>query len=437
MFNMLSELLSQLLSEPVLPPDIGERKVSENPSEVYFDTLHEVPGVRSQLMSPKLDWLANYAETNLAILGEIGSGKTTLVKMLLKSFISVAQSANKPVKLVVVDLYGEYEEFLEKIGLPITKFSTSDGLPNWILSEDLSDKALRKTFAHLLASLETKKDHLKLHHLEKFLLAHLEFLSDLDSYDLNCLIEVLDSDTPDLILSTSEEGRSVLKKLNSDAQLASNLTVSANHILYDLCDVAEEMRNSDTTFSIQRWLAEPEGILYLRIDAAYISTESTFVRTLIGMLLACQQELTRKQKVSDTESSVETYFVFDDLCSIRDIPYLSQQIANGHKYRSSVIINTQCHSTFEKLYGKIGAKIVLDNILTKIILRNSLDTADWASQALNAYGTLDVRSEDLSMLPSLFGSKTLGFYLLSPQGGAKVKFPGAYIDSVLESMPKI
>lgn len=243
-----------------------------------------------------------------------------------------------------------------------------------------------------------------------------------------------------------------LKELNEllSGTPASNLTSPKNaettlgllSTLITYVKSLQYVKETNDNFSIKKWFHDREND-----SCIFLTSQSNLHSSLVPLISVMMHIAINSVMTLPKEQKNKTWFVFDELASLNNLPSLEQGLTVTRNYGGCFVIGTQTISQLFDKYGRNRAETLSANCNNKVILRSSdPETARWCSDVLGtqevelfregmSYGAHEMKdgvnmaknyTEKKIALPSeIMSLESMQGFLLMTNGmpAVKIKFP--------------
>jgi hypothetical protein len=328
-------------------------------------------------------------EDNIAITGSTGSGKTTILKLLMESELKYIPDEFKVVNSIVGDPKNDLLPLLRGMGLPL-KVISANALDRsgwaWRMSEDLTDPVAAEQAAYDMLPDERSGNENKFYseaprHIFAGVLRELvrsgldwtlrlAYLLAMDEFYARQLFE----------RSADTKTRVTLKLLNEGlGSTKGNIDASLLTKLGNVATYAAMLENCKGTYSV-RQLVRGEQVLVLGSDFRYSH--------ILGPMNSLLLNFMKRELVSQPNSHTRRHYLFIDEFPKLNYHQPAEEFGDFVEFGRSrgirVCILFQTPLQLTQLYGEAGAKIILGQCPNRIILR--LADYESASDCSNLLG---------------------------------------------------
>ena len=302
---------------------------------------------------------------HFSMSGASGTGKTQTINSILKQ---LQNQQNQ--KALILDLNGQY---YSRFGKPEDKILSlydkrSEKWDFW------SEDAPPEFFAKALVDAEGGRENY-------FTSAGRALLTDLISLDNS--IEELWQDlisSPQDLLPKLQGGISPAQ-LGAPEQAAGVLSTASlkfNFLRYLNC-----WSKDKAFFSLTDWATDPHNQtwIYIIVRDRDLAASEPLLRVWFD--LATHGLLQRDAEKAERKEYPHIWLVADELAGLGKLPSLGKLLSQGRKYLGTLIVGYQTAAQIENIYGRFGAKEVLQGLQNKLVYRCSdPDTAKQSSGEL-------------------------------------------------------
>lgn len=373
-----------------------------------------------------------FATQNMAVIGGIGSGKTTLIQLLLQS---VAHRFKKdrmgpPEQLIIYDAKTEIIPILEAAGLSHTdpNFWILNPLDHrgasWAMGEAVEQPAYARALSRILAPRDEKSNAPFFSDGASLLIKEtMTGLSEILSttWTFRDLLNALDSpESIRAITAHNTRSAAIVSNILDDSKHAAGILSTLMTKLQDFEEVAAlwhtgTARNGKT-FSIDKFIQKP-GVLVLGFDAEL--KEALWPANRVILNAITQKILTQP----DSKRQPKFWFILDEFPAMQDLKFISDLMNRGRSKGACVLLGAQTISGLHAIYDKARTDEILGDCTFKTLLQTSdSTTAEWMS---NVTGTIRYWEDDHSENDKGEGSASV-----------KVQERRALNDSVFKFMPR-
>ncbi len=368
-------LLALLIELPFsIPKDVRRRKemkygrrlkgpVLVTPKEFNKAFQGTGIGIQTDLCRPMLRIPAHAEDQHVEIIGDTGSGKTTIIMQMLQQIEARGDAA------IIYDPASEFiQRFYEASRGDIVLNPLDRRCPYWGPSEELVRRAEARTIAvSLFQPTDERKREFFIETPQK-IFAHL----------------LLDLPTPQQLIEWMSNPEEIDRRVKG-TELAAMIDPSAPHqrsgVLGSLSLVADSFRllptksEAKSEWTAREWSEHRRGWIFLTSQAsereALRPLHSFWIDMLVLRLLS-----------APTPDQRRVWFVLDELASLQKLPQFHTAITENRKSRNPIILGFQGKAQLEVIYGHL-AEVMLSQPATKIFLKTSEpDAAEWVSRAI-------------------------------------------------------
>ena len=300
---------------------------------------------------------------HVEIIGDTGSGKTTLIMMMLRQIQERGESA------IIYDPACEFvRRFYDPKRGDIILNPLDDRCPYWGPAEELRRKAEAKAIAASLYQPTSDKKGEFFTETPQKIFAHLLTFGP----------------TPQQLIEWMSNPDEIDKRVKG-TELAAILTPGAQQqrggVLASLGLIADSLRMLPTrdqarkTWSATEWAEKREGWIFITSKAAEREAlrplHSLWIDLLVLRLLNTPEPNQKK-----------VWFVLDELASLQRLPQLHTAITENRKSKNPLVLGFQGKAQLEVIYGHM-AEVMLSQPATKIFLKTTEPkAAEWVSKAI-------------------------------------------------------
>lgn len=340
------------------------------------------------------------ARRGLRLVGAQGSGKTTLIRMLLKDGILNYLGASEPVRCYMFDAKNDYIRDLPQLGLrqgtPV--YHVHPFAPTgmaWDIAKDLTEDIALETFSHLLfpeSAHPTGNQHFFERAQRLILQAVLLSFRRIkgDAWTLrDAVLALLDQDDLVRIISATDHpiNNTVLRDYfpKNNPELSSNIRAGLLGAASEFITVAARWhwaaRDPKRVFTLRDWLAKP-SIIVFGYEHAYEHALKGLNRALFGRI---SQLLLREGHHPDRI----TWILLDELAAPGKLTGIKELFAEGRDKGIAVLLGFQEMSHLEEHYTREGAHSIISLCqLHGVLAVGSYETRVWAQ---NQFGFREVK----------------------------------------------
>ena len=297
-------------------------------------------------------------DQHFEIIGDTGSGKTTIVMQMLRQIQARRHSA------IVYDPACEFiERFYDESRGDIVLNPLDRRCPYWGPSEELVRRAEARTVAaSLFQPTNDRKGEFFIESPQK-IFAHL----------------LLDLPSPQQLVHWMSHPEEIDRRVQ-DTELASLIDRSApqqrSGVLGSLSLVADSFRllprkeDAKTEWTAREWSKERKGWIFITSQPA----EREALRPLHSLWI---DMLVLRLLTAPTPEQHPVWFVLDELASLQKLPQLHTAITENRKSRNPIVLGFQGKAQLEVIYGHL-AEVMLSQPATKIFLKTTEpNAAEW------------------------------------------------------------
>jgi type IV secretory pathway TraG/TraD family ATPase VirD4 len=302
-------------------------------------------------------------DQHFEIIGDTGSGKTTIIMQLLRQIQSRGHSA------ILYDPACEFiERFYDEVRGDIVLNPLDRRCPYWGPSEELVRRAEARTIAASLFQRTTeKKDEFFIESPQK-IFAHL----------------LLELPTPQQLvnwMSHTEEIDHRVKNTELAALIDPSAPQQRSGVLGSLSLVADSLRllptkeEAKSEWTAREWSKDRKGWIFITSQPA----EREALRPLHSLWI---DMLVLRLLSAPKPEQHPVWFVLDELASLQKLPQLHTAITENRKSRNPIVLGFQGKAQLEVIYGHL-AEVMLSQPATKIFLKTTEpNAAEWVSRAI-------------------------------------------------------
>ena len=323
-------------------------------------------------------------------VGATGAGKTQLIEQYVDNLIQRGD------KGVILDLKGEFTAKFYRPGVDFILNPLDQRSVKWTISNDINFNLLKadsevisnSLINDLSAQSENEKFFLQ---SAKNVLRALIYFTYASGFKLN-------SDLNKKIFSGYEDIKAMLEAVKAIDSLSalgdkpspqSDGVLATAHVWSRAIDL---LSNMDGDFSIENWIKNGEGLIFLNASQKYQNIVSPvarfFIDFLLNILLGLGQDLERR-----------IFIILDEFQNLSAIPSLLTILTLGRSAGASVIAGTQDFGLIDQKYTQ-NAKTTLLNAMNTLFLLRIIEpnTAEYLSKAMGESEVEDyTTSSSLSM----------------------------------------
>lgn len=370
---------------------------------------------------------ARAEDQHFEIIGDTGSGKTTIILQMLRQIQARGHSA------ILYDPACEFiERFYSERRGDIVLNPLDRRCPYWGPSEELVRRAEARTVAaSLFQPTSDKKGEFFIESPQK-IFAHL----------------LLELPTPQQLIEWMSNPEEIDRRVRG-TELASLIEPSApqqrSGVLGSLSLVADSFRllptktEAKTEWTAREWSEKRQGWIFITSQPA----EREALRPLHSLWI---DMLVLRLLSAPKPEQHPVWFVLDELASLQKLPQLHTAITENRKSRNPIVLGFQGKAQLEVIYGHL-AEVMLSQPATKIFLKTGEpDAAEWVSRAIGKVEiermkethydgsrsgrnfTLDRQTEPLVLDSEISGLEPLHAYLKHGNYVAQFSFPKLEIE---------
>jgi type IV secretory pathway TraG/TraD family ATPase VirD4 len=302
-------------------------------------------------------------DQHFEIIGDTGSGKTTIIMQMLRQIQSRGHSA------ILYDPACEFiERFYDSHRGDIVLNPLDRRCPYWGPSEELVRRAEARTVAaSLFQPTNDKKGEFFIESPQK-IFAHL----------------LLELPSPQQLVQWMSHPEEIDHRVKN-TELASLIDPSAPHqrsgVLGSLSLIADSFRllpkktDAKTEWTARDWSKNRQGWIFITSQPA----EREALRPLHSLWI---DMLVLRLLSAPTPEQHPVWFVLDELASLQKLPQLHTAITENRKSRNPIVLGFQGKAQLEVIYGHL-AEVMLSQPATKIFLKTTEpNAAEWVSRAI-------------------------------------------------------
>ena len=302
-------------------------------------------------------------DQHFEIIGDTGSGKTTIIMQMLRQIQSRGHSA------ILYDPACEFiERFYDAHRGDIVLNPLDRRCPYWGPSEELVRRAEARTVAaSLFQPTNDKKGEFFIESPQK-IFAHL----------------LLELPSPQQLVQWMSHPEEIDHRVKN-TELASLIDPSAPHqrsgVLGSLSLIADSFRllpkktDAKTEWTAREWSKNRQGWIFITSQPA----EREALRPLHSLWI---DMLVLRLLSAPTPEQRPVWFVLDELASLQKLPQLHTAITENRKSRNPIVLGFQGKAQLEVIYGHL-AEVMLSQPATKIFLKTTEpNAAEWVSRAI-------------------------------------------------------
>jgi len=320
-------------------------------------------GIKTDDCAQMLRIPAQAEDQHIEIIGDTGSGKTTIIMQLLRQIQARGHSA------IVYDPACEFiQRFYDAGRGDIVLNPLDQRCPYWGPSEELVRRAEARTIAASLFQPTTdRKGEFFIESPQK-IFAHL----------------LLSLPTPQQLvdwMSHPDEIDERVKGTELAALIDKKAPQQRSGVLGSLSLVADSFRllptrtEAKSEWTARQWSEKRQGWIFITSQPAEREALRPLHSLWIDMLVL---RLLSEPKPGQRP----VWFVLDELASLQKLPQLHTAITENRKSRNPIILGFQGKAQLEVIYGHL-AEVMLSQPATKIFLKTTEpNAAEWVSRAI-------------------------------------------------------
>ena len=302
-------------------------------------------------------------DQHFEIIGDTGSGKTTIIMQMLRQIQARGHSA------ILYDPACEFiERFYDASRGDIVLNPLDRRCPYWGPSEELVRRAEARTIAaSLFQPTNDKKGEFFTESPQK-IFAHL----------------LLELPTPQQLVHWMSHPEEIDRRVKG-TELASLIDPSAPHqrsgVLGSLSLIADSFRllpkkeDARNEWTAREWSKNRQGWIFITSQPA----EREALRPLHSLWI---DMLVLRLLSAPKPEQHPVWFVLDELASLQKLPQLHTAITENRKSRNPIVLGFQGKAQLEVIYGHL-AEVMLSQPATKIFLKTTEpNAAEWVSRAI-------------------------------------------------------
>ncbi|MGI4755283.1 MAG: type IV secretion system DNA-binding domain-containing protein [Janthinobacterium lividum] len=305
---------------------------------------------------------ANEAQ-HFEIIGDTGSGKTTLILQMLQQIKARGESA------IIYDPACEFVKRFYDEKTDIILNPLDERCPYWGPAEELRRKAEAKAIAASLYQPTSDKKGEFFTETPQKIFAHLLTFGPTPQE----LVEWMSNPAE---IDQRVQGTELAAILEKGAQQQRAGVLASLGLIADslrMLPTKEQAKNR--TWSATAWAEKREGWIFITSKA----TEREALRPLHSLWIDL---LVLRLLNAPTAAQRPVWFVLDELASLQRLPQLHTAITENRKSKNPLILGFQGKAQLETIYGHY-AEVMLSQPATKIFLRTTEPkAAEWVSKAI-------------------------------------------------------
>ena len=320
-------------------------------------------------------------QSHTLLIGSTGSGKTTVIKNLIK------QLRDKNQKAIIIDIKGDLiENFYTTKDIILNPLDKRGR--NWSIFNETDHLKGFSTIAKSLLPRESKGDPIW-SDAARGVVSELASLYTTANLSMNEFADkILKSDLSTLAKLLQKSSAS--KIINEDIEKAA---LSVLMVLSTYLRPLKLYRSSENCFSITDWVNDPKQQNFL-----FISSRAD-VKEDLNPIITTQVDIAVNALRSLKESSniPKIWFILDEISYFdSSIPSLKDGLATARSYGGCFVLGTQDMSSLVKIYSRETAESIANNCRTKLFMNVAgKETALWCSDSLGD-GEIEEWHEGLS-----------------------------------------
>ena len=335
-------------------PVVTEKPGSDRAQGVGFKTTE----LRSMMRIPMMK-----EAQHMQIMGDTGSGKTQLIKQILRQVRQRGESA------IIYDPACEFiKEFLDEKRGDIVLNPLDERCPYWGPAQEMNSNAEADAIAASLYAPATDSKDEFFHQTPAQIFAHLLKKGPSPQQIAEWLA---DSDKLEKLVEGTEMSFYIDRKAGPQRTgVLSSLGIVAKS--FRLLPTREQGRG---VWNARTWAEERQGWIFITSRPPERETlrplHSLWIDTLVMRLLT---EPRPEQK--------KVWFVIDELASLQKLPQLHTAITENRKSGNPLVLGFQGKAQLEVIYGHL-AETMLSSPATKIFMKTAEPkAAEWISEAI-------------------------------------------------------
>lgn len=299
------------------------------------------------------------------IFGTTGMGKSTIIRRILYQIIARGETA------VILDPKGEYlAEFYDSERGDIIFDPTDARCVYWAMEEEAADEANATPWAQAFWPDEPRSSPFFKRHprnIFAFLMSRFSVFNEPEN-PATCA-------TLGFWLTHPREH--VAKRIKGTEHAVAlggkntNLTEMSQSLYTTLGEIAKPLRmmpgspEGRTKFTVREWCKSRKGIIFLTSDPMTEAAVLPLHSAIIDMLI-----LGTQQAVIDGSSKLpRCWFILDEVADLQRLPQLESGATKQRASGNPIILGFQDQAQFIKRYGDEGARTILGQAFTNIVLR--------------------------------------------------------------------
>lgn len=330
-------------------------------------------------------------EGNFLVVGDIGSGKTTIIKEYMQSLIPHVHPSGR-IRAVVFDAKNQLLPFLEQIKHPGASIHTLDpGLQSayaWDFAADCTSYKHAEGLAGAIVH-ERQGGKNSDYFVEMSRLLAKQSMLSLNSHRpgnwdlLDVLFTILNPDWRHSIIPNCPEGQMLLQNLGSQETFDNVMSSVLSHF-GRFTSLASEMRRhrlAGRTINSSQWLQNP-SILVL----GKVTNSESSLAALNRMIIDQLKTAITSEDNNASDSGSRSFFILDEFLEFGPFTALSDLMRLGRDSGACSLLAFQNISDlYSKYQDKHLADSVLDHTSNRIYLKMKSQTAEWAAAAIGRH----------------------------------------------------
>jgi hypothetical protein len=306
---------------------------------------------------------ARAEDQHFEIIGDTGSGKTTLIMQMLRQIQARGHSA------ILYDPACEYiERFYSESRGDIALNPLDRRCPYWGPSEELVRRAEARTIAaSLFQPTNDKKGEFFIESPQK-IFAHL--LLDLPSPH-----QLVDWMSHPEEIDRRVKGTELALLIDSSAPQQRSGVLGSLSLVADSFRLLPKREEANGEWTAREWSKNRKGWIFITSQPA----EREALRPLHSLWI---DMLVLRLLSAPKPEQHPVWFVLDELASLQKLPQLHTAITENRKSRNPIVLGFQGKAQLEVIYGHL-AEVMLSQPATKIFLKTTEpNAAEWVSRAI-------------------------------------------------------
>ncbi|MGD0445789.1 MAG: type IV secretion system DNA-binding domain-containing protein, partial [Edaphobacter sp.] len=302
-------------------------------------------------------------DQHIELMGDTGSGKTSLIMQVLRQVQSRGHSA------IVYDPACEFvQRFYDPDRHDIILNPLDRRCPYWGPAEELRRKAEAKAIAASLYQPTTDKKG------EFFIETPQKIFAHLLTFGPSPQELVQWMANPDEI-DRRVQGTEMAMMIAKGAQQQRNGVLASLGLIADSLRMLPRKDQAKRAWSATEWAKERQGWIFITSQPS----EREALRPLNSLWIDL---LVLRLLNAPTENQRPVWFVLDELASLQRLPQLHTAITENRKSKNPLVLGFQGKAQLEVIYGHI-AEVMLSQPATKIFLKTTEPkAAEWVSAAI-------------------------------------------------------